>query len=114
MERKSISFDVGFADAELVSYTREADSLAVVLLAWNAERLQLNFHDILAVLDTNLGDVSDLCQVIGDSELLLDSLQRQYEGAVPADHPYKHYQLLDKDECPALKVIAGSIDIKRA
>jgi hypothetical protein len=113
MERKSIRFEIGFADAELDSYTREADSLVVILVVWNAQRVRLKFDHVLMVVDRNLGEVSDFCQVVGESALLLESLGRYYEGAVPQGHPYRHYQLLNSDDYPALEVIAGSIDVER-
>lgn len=112
MKRSPVESPVGFADAELIAYTRDDDALVVTLSAWNEQSLVLTFRDVLRVLDNDLGDVSGFCSVAGPTEFLLGALERLYEGAPPPSHPYTQYQLLDHDDTPAFEVVAGSVDVQ--
>ena len=114
MSYRTTETPVGLEDSKLLSYRREGDLLTVVLLAWNETRLHLVFKDVILFLDRNYGDTSALRELHDGSELLGQALSDSYDGMVPSGHPYKHYQLLNLDDLPALEVISGALEISHS
>lgn len=99
---------IGFADSELVAYSRGERELRAQLLAWNEAPLSVRFLDVIGVRDLAAGDLSDLCHETDDTDLLRASLKQHFD-IVPADHGFKSFQFLDHDGMPALEVIAKRV-----
>ena len=112
MERNPIDSRIGFADAEFKSYSKEDDTFVVDVLAWNESIITIIFKDVIRILDNDVNAISAFCEVIENNDFIQTALKRLYEGDLPSDHPYKHYQFLDNDDIPALEVVSGSMDIQ--
>ena len=104
---------IGFADSELVEYSRDIDCVRVVVRLWNDETLVVRFEEVIGLVDYNAGDFTALVHGHTESATLKSALDRIYD-LVPSDHPYKAYAFLDLDGRPGLEIVAISVEISRS
>lgn len=110
MEKESVFSEIGFSDAEMFAYSKRSDTLTVELLAWNESTISIIFSDVIRILDNDANSISAFVKV-SDSEFLKAALNRLYDGSIPGDHPYAHYQFLDNDDIPALEAVCAQMNI---
>lgn len=109
MNKKSIKYEVGFADSEILSYETNNDGLLIYLKCWNEKILHLQFVDCILFLILDSWQISDICET-ADSQLLDKSLQKVYE-IIPDQHPYKVFQFIDNEDDPVIEIACTNIII---
>jgi hypothetical protein len=108
--RTPVQFEIGFADSELVSYSRYASELSVIVKTWDSSLVTVTFFDVIGVLDLNVGDISEICQESETTRLMSKAVERMYESP-PDVLPYNVYQFLDLDGNIAMEIIAASVTV---
>ena len=108
----TVESDIGFADGELVSYSRTSDGEAVVSIrAWNEREIQLSFDGVIAVVDHDVGEIADVvCDHPRAEEVLYAAIGRLYEKR-PNHHPYRSYSFFNSDEEAVLVIVAERHEI---
>ena len=104
--------DIGFADAEIIEYSRSSHSLVVCVKAWNEEHLLVHFEGPAAIYDRGIWSVSDLREVKAETPLLQEALAHEYDE-IPKDHGLRQFQFLDVDGEPTLEIVARGVKIDR-
>lgn len=112
MNTKSIEFEIGFADAELLSYERSVDDCTVNLTTWNNQNVEALFIDTVGVLDIGVGTISDIVEVFEVTPFFEKVLSQVYETP-PSHHLYRLFQFLNVDGEASLEIIAAGINLKR-
>jgi hypothetical protein len=105
--KNKINYQIGFSDAEIISYFREQNHLTVKVKTWNDKLLSVLFSDVVGVIDCGLGDISSFVKENGESLFLTTILNQVYES-IPDDQPYHLFQFLNLDDNPCLEIVAVS------
>lgn len=111
MTQKSLSCDVGFSDAEFEHYTKQDSNLVVLFVSWNRKNIEFLFHNVVRVLDNDIGEIADVCIETNQTEFLVSTLKQLFEN-VPVNHPFKEYVFLNLDGSISLAIIAESVNIR--
>ncbi len=111
MKRKSIHYSPGFADAEFESYNKLRDTFILTLKTWDEKKIVVSFKEAIRILDNDIGDISDFCEVTDNSEFLENALENLYTN-LPQKVSFKHYEFMNLDGNPSLKVVASEINIR--
>jgi hypothetical protein len=109
--KQSITYELGFADAEVLGYQKKGNDAKVSILAWNEDILEITFLDCIGICDIDVGDISSFVEE-SSSNLLSNVMAKMYEKP-PTTHQYKPYQFLDQDDQVSLEIVAASFTIKR-
>lgn len=109
--KKSINFEIGFADSEIVSFHSQDEDLIIFLKCWNELMIKLKFLDCIFFSIQNGWKVSDICEA-ENPKLMKDTLLKTYEK-VPLEHPYKLFQFLNDDGDPSVEIICKNIFITK-
>ena len=108
-EKKSVEYEIGFSDSEILSYNSQGENLIVILNAWNEKKIRFEFIDCILFLSFNNWMISDVVEFISsESSLLRKALKLVFED-VPEEHGYTLFQFLDLDGEPAIEVGCKSI-----
>ncbi len=110
IKRDSINFEIGFSDGEVVSYNRKDDNLEISVKAWNEKTILIICKDLIGFFDKGAWDISDFCEVKSETNLLRDTLARQFEK-IPEDHGYKVFQFLDTNDQAVMEIVCSEIEI---
>jgi hypothetical protein len=62
------------------------------------------------MLDSDGGDLMDLCEIIGQTEMFQAAVARVYD-VVPSEVPYRHFQFVGVDGDGVLDVVAEAIEV---
>ncbi|QEG14288.1 hypothetical protein [Gimesia maris] len=111
MSLRSLSCDVGFADAEFDQYVKVHSQLKVIIVAWNHMKIELVFQDVIQLLHQGIGDIADVCVETTQTDLLASALNNMYES-VPTTHPYQEYVFINNEDSCSLSIIAASVVVK--
>ena len=110
MSRIVIESPVGFADSEILGYSRSDDVFRVKIEAWNQSVLFVVFKKTIAVRDLNAWSISQLCEEKNESDLLRRALRNQYE-VIPTNHEWRVFCFLCQDGSPGFEVVAEDMQI---
>jgi hypothetical protein len=110
-----IEADVGLEDSELMSYAYDKDSdfLLINVILWNSRRVEFRFGEFLVFIDKGCSEIGRIVERLGPSELMHESLRRNYPQEIPEDHPYRLFQILDIYDYPVIEVVSKSIEINK-
>lgn len=107
---ESINFEIGFSDGEVISYSKEEDSLIISVRAWNDKIIKIVCRDVISFFDKGTWDISDFREVISDTDTLREALERQFEN-IPEDHGYKAFQFIDNDDQAVMEIVCSEISV---
>ena len=107
--KKSIDFQIGFSDSQIVSFESKNDDVLVFLKAWNEKILKLEFFDSICFFIINSWNISDICQV--DNTPSLEKVVKMVYEKVPLNHPYKVFQFIDNDDNIIAEVCCKKLSI---
>jgi len=116
MKKDLIEVDVGvgLSDSELIaySYRKGDDKLVIELEDWNANVIRIYCKNPLFFIDRGCDAITMFCERTSKSNLLEETLKKNYDGGnVPDDHPYKAYLLLDLEDEPSIEIICKGVEI---
>jgi hypothetical protein len=113
MIKENVISNISFDDSEYKSFCMsENDTLTVYMNSWQEIPFKIVFKHTIQFL-YRLGDVpSKLFVITNESPFLKEALMNNYVE-IPADHPYKLYQLEDLDDFPFIQVVAEAVEIIR-
>lgn len=108
--KKKIGSDISFADGEFRSYQWANGEFSLEITAWNGGRSRVRFIAFAGLSDYGVGDVSGLIEETDPSAFYNKVISRLFEN-IPAENPYRLFQILDLDGQPALEIVAQDLEI---
>ena len=106
---KVIEVGIGLADSSFISYNRDWDRLEVILLTWDERKLILRFFNPAYFFDNDCDHTTQLRQALSVTPLISAVIKRDYDE-IKKINSYKHYQILDLNDEPALEIICEGFD----
>jgi hypothetical protein len=94
-KKKSIDFQIGFSDSQIISFNSKGNDLLIYLESWNAKILKFKFVDNIFFLIYNSWDIADICWV--DNSPLFEKAMKIIYEEIPSRHPYRLVQFFDND-----------------
>ena len=108
-----VDVGVGLSDSELITYEyrKSDDMLKIEIRAWDASKVKIICINPILFIDRGCDAITMLCERLSHSGLLEEALEKNYDkGVVPAEHPYKLYQLMNLDDEPSIEFVCKGIE----
>lgn len=107
--QKSIDYDIGFEDSEILSYCSKNDLNVLILhKCWNEEILSLEFFDCMFFSIKGSWEISDVC--VSTQSPLLDKVLEEVYEIMPTIPEYKLFQFFNFDE-PNVNIVCKKLII---
>ena len=75
--KKSIKYEIGFSDSEIISYHSENENLIILLKCWNEKVLRIEFVDCILFFILSSWNISDICES-NNSALFQKAVEKVY------------------------------------
>lgn len=108
-ERRSIDYQIGFADSEIISFQSDKNSLLIFLKSWDEKILKFEFSNSIFFMIYNNWYISDICEM-NNPKNMEKALLMVYADP-PKLHPYKAFQFIDIDGDIAAEVYCTDLII---
>ena len=110
MNKRLAAEYIDFADSEYIAFQMSDHyNLTILMKNWKEELLRIIFKHAIQ-FTYKLGDVPKDWYELENTPFLNEALQLKYIQ-VPANHPYKHFQLEDINDFPFIQVVAESLTV---
>lgn len=109
-EKESLSYKVGFSDAEIASYEVKGSTCYVRISLWNAQKIEIVFSEVAGIIDRGPKDISDIVVSSEGSQFFDEIISIAYE-TIPVNTGLRLYQLIGLDDFPVMEIVAKNAEI---
>lgn len=109
-EKESLSYKVGFSDAEIASYEVKGSTCYVRISLWNAQKIEIVFSEVAGIIDRGPKDIADIVVSREDSPFFDEIVSIVYE-TVPVKSEFLLYQFIGLDDFPVLEIVAKNVKL---